>query len=97
MFVAHYRGQLEAIAALQAKRTIELGPRPGKKSSCVRKPETAKPEPTRDVLDDADEAGSPLHFPDSDDDDLERQEVEAFGRPVGLTEPAADMVDLDDD
>lgn len=40
---------------------------------------------------------SPLQLPDSDDDDdLEREEVAAFGRSVGLKQGSEAMIDLDD-
>ena len=83
--------QLDALAALQTSRKIELGRRPGKKSSCVHRPESSVADQDRVGVD----GGLPLPFSDSDDE-LEREEVEAFGRPVGLLETPA-MVDLDSD
>ncbi|KAI0746488.1 hypothetical protein C8Q80DRAFT_1219897 [Daedaleopsis nitida] len=110
---ANIQQKLDALAALQNTRTIELGRRPGQKSSCVRQPEknssgSSVPLPettaserssspaTHDDLEyaDLDEAGSPLAFPDSDDDELEKEELAAFGRPMGLSE--GKMIDLDD-
>ncbi|KAI9068995.1 hypothetical protein FKP32DRAFT_1560581 [Trametes sanguinea] len=99
------QSKLDALAAVHAKRKIELGPRPGKKSSCVRRPETpATPSAassaastsapaTHDDLEYADDPDSPLHIPDSDDES-EREEVKAFGRAVGRSERK--LVDLDD-
>lgn len=49
---------------------------------------------THDDLEYAEEAGSPLAFPDSDDDELEREEKKVFGKPIGLAEDG--LVDLDD-
>ncbi len=49
---------------------------------------------THDHLEYADEPGSPLRIPDSDDDELEKDEAAAFGRPIGLS--AEKLVDLDD-
>ena len=43
----------------------------------------------------ADDPDSPLFIPDSDDEELEREEVVAFGRPVGLF--GGKFIDLDDD
>ena len=86
--------QLDTLVALQTARTIELGPRPGKKRTCVRRPEASANGGDVDLDDDeVGDPGSPLQFPDSDDD-LEKAEVAAFGRPVGLEEA---MVDLDED
>ena len=89
---------------MTAARKIELGPRPGRTHSCVRKPngppKTADPDlpshplATHDDLEYAEEAGSPLAFPDSDDDELEREERKVFRKPIGLTEDS--LVDLDE-
>lgn len=49
---------------------------------------------THDDLEYADESDSPLRIPDSDDDELEKDEVAAFGRPMGLS--TEKLVDLDD-
>ncbi|OSD07685.1 hypothetical protein PYCCODRAFT_1401648 [Trametes coccinea BRFM310] len=100
------QSKLDALAAVHAKRKIELGPRPGKKNSCVRRPETptaasgASPSGSpsvqpaiHDDLEYADESDSPLHILDSDDES-EREEVKAFGRAVGRSERK--LVDLDD-
>ncbi|CDO73927.1 hypothetical protein BN946_scf185016.g84 [Trametes cinnabarina] len=100
------QSKLDALAAVQAKRKIELGPRPGKRNSCVRRPETpttsspgatsavasSTPAP-HDDLEYADDPDSPLHIPDSDDES-EREEVKAFGRAVGRSETK--FIDLDD-
>ncbi|KAI0764823.1 hypothetical protein C8Q74DRAFT_1206105 [Fomes fomentarius] len=107
---ANAKSKLDALAALQTSRKIQLGPRPGKSLSCVLQPEESRSSgtfedpsspdtlpTTHDDLEYADEEfGSPLQFPDSDDDDLEREEVAAFGRPVGLKEGSEAMIDLDD-
>ncbi|KAI1798437.1 hypothetical protein LXA43DRAFT_875943 [Ganoderma leucocontextum] len=99
---AEVQSRLDALAALTAARKIELGPRPGRTHSCVRKPKGPPkavdlyPPATHDDLEYAEEAGSPLAFPESDDDELEREELKAFGKPVGLTEEAEGLVDLDD-
>ncbi len=88
---------------MSAARKIELGPRPGRTHSCVRKPvgppkaaaDVPPPLPaTHDDLEYAEEAGSPLAFPDSDDDELEREERKVFGKAIGLSEDA--LIDLDD-
>ena len=95
---AHTSLQLEALAVLTANRKIELGPRPDRKQSCVRPPtiESSKvaepPSVTHDDLDFLKNSGSPLAFPGSDDE-LEREERTAFGRPMGQSEGR--MVDLD--
>ena len=93
-----------ALAAVHASRTIELGPRPGKRNTCVRRPEPSSARPstasgsstpaTHDDLEYADERDSPLHIPDSDDDELECAERAVFGRPVGHL--AERLIDLDD-
>lgn len=49
---------------------------------------------THDDIEYADEPDSPLRIPDSDDDELAKDEVAAFGRPIGLS--AEKLVDLDD-
>ena len=60
----------------------------------MRAAEAPPPPPaTHDDLEYAEEAGSPLAFPDSDDDELEKEERKVFGKPIGLTE---DLIDLDD-
>ncbi|KAH9896607.1 hypothetical protein C8Q73DRAFT_686215 [Cubamyces lactineus] len=96
------QSKLDALAAVHATRKIELGPRPGKKKSCVDRPQPSTPaaskssEPaTHDDLEYVDDPDSPLHIPDSDDDELEREEVAAFGHPVGLS--GGKFIDLDDD
>ncbi|KAI0827195.1 hypothetical protein BC628DRAFT_1371381 [Trametes gibbosa] len=100
----HVQSKLDALTAAHTSRKIDLGPRPGKRSTCVRRPapSSALPPPTvsgssspttHDDLEYADEPDSPLHIPDSDDD-LEREEIAAFGRPMG--HPAEKLVDLDD-
>ena len=75
--------KLTLLAALSAARKIDLGPRPGRTHSCVRKPNgPAKaadlPSPSRSPathdLEYVEEAGSPLAFPESDDDELEYAE-----------------------
>ncbi|OJT02547.1 DNA replication licensing factor mcm10 [Trametes pubescens] len=100
------QSKLDALASLHARRKIELGPRPGKRNTCVWKPKPSDvpgaPAPgssapaTHDDLEYVDEPDSPLRIPDSDDDDdeLEKDEVAAFGRPIGLS--AEKFVDLDD-
>ncbi|KAH9855590.1 hypothetical protein C2E23DRAFT_874672 [Lenzites betulinus] len=98
------QSKLDALAAAHASRKIQLGPRQGKRSSCVERPAPPSiPSPpsasgssaaaTHDDLEYADEPDSPLHIPDSDDE-LEREEIAAFGRPMGR--PAEKLVDLDD-
>ncbi|KAI0353346.1 hypothetical protein OH77DRAFT_1483713 [Trametes cingulata] len=109
------KSKLEALAAVHAARKIELGPRPGKKNTCVRRPETSAsastscgPSASRSgsttpaTHDDLEYTGDsadsdPLEIPDSDDE-LERQEVAAFGRPIGLGVSTSEekLVDLDD-
>ncbi|KAI0330123.1 hypothetical protein GY45DRAFT_1324208 [Cubamyces sp. BRFM 1775] len=98
------QSKLDALAAVHATRKIELGPRPGKRKSCVDRPQPSTSVPvassssapaTHDDLEYADDPDSPLHIPDSDDDELEREEVAAFGRPVGLS--GGKFIDLDDD
>ncbi|KAI0711612.1 hypothetical protein C8Q76DRAFT_623679 [Earliella scabrosa] len=85
---AEIQSKLDTLKALHATRKIELGPRPGKKSSCVR-----QPQPLPQSL--SEPRGKPEGSERTDDDDdLEKQEIEAFGRPVGLAEQT--MVDLDD-
>ncbi|KAI8970623.1 hypothetical protein BD414DRAFT_470405 [Trametes punicea] len=97
------QSKLDALAAVHARRTIELGPRPGKNSTCVRRPETpnAPSGPTsgssipatHDDLEYADEPDSPLHIPDSEDE-LASEEDTAFGRPVSSSKEK--FVDLDE-
>ncbi|PIL27289.1 hypothetical protein GSI_10436 [Ganoderma sinense ZZ0214-1] len=101
---AEVQSRLNALAALSAARKIDLGPRPGRTHSCVRKPNgppkaadlptPSRPPATDDDLEYAEEPGSPLAFPDSDDDELEREERKVFGKPIGLTEDS--LIDLDD-
>ncbi|TBU51989.1 hypothetical protein BD310DRAFT_862590 [Dichomitus squalens] len=95
------QSKLEALAVLTANRKIELGPHPGKRQSCVRQPE-APPSETMDppppaaddgALDNAEDVGTPLAFPDSDDE-LEGEERKAFGRAIGSSEGR--MIDLDE-
>ncbi|KAI0634931.1 hypothetical protein C8Q77DRAFT_1104805 [Trametes polyzona] len=98
------QSKLDALAAVHASRTIELGPRPGKRNTCVRRPEPSSARPstasgsstpaTHDDLEYADEPDSPLHIPDSDDDELDCAEKAVFGRAVG--HPAERLIDLDD-
>ncbi|KAI0363154.1 hypothetical protein BV20DRAFT_1126452 [Pilatotrama ljubarskyi] len=105
------KSKLEALAAVHAARKIELGPRPGKRNTCVRRPEASTSNApsvsqsgsttpaTHDDLEYADDSSDsdPLDIPDSDDE-LERQEVAAFGRPIGLglSESEEKLIDLDD-
>ncbi|KAI0718404.1 hypothetical protein C8T65DRAFT_763318 [Cerioporus squamosus] len=100
---ANVQSKMNALAALQAKRKIELGPRPGKTLSCVRRPDNsvsktnAEPLPpaVHDDLEYADEHDDPLSIPEGDsDDELEKEEIAAFGRRVGMNSET--MVDLDD-
>ncbi|TFK91893.1 hypothetical protein K466DRAFT_628822 [Polyporus arcularius HHB13444] len=97
---ANVQSKIDALAALQAKRKIEMGPLPGKSHSCVRRPDgstssrESRPPAVHDDLEYADELDDPLSIPDGDsDDELEKEEIAAFGRPVGLEEG---MIDLDD-
>ncbi|RPD65157.1 hypothetical protein L227DRAFT_590680 [Lentinus tigrinus ALCF2SS1-6] len=87
---ANVQSKLDALAAIQAKRKIELG-RAGKRLSCVRRPDESGLARAKDEVD---ASGEPRRISDleSDDDELEKEEVAAFGRAVGLEEA---MVDLD--
>ena len=94
---------MDSLAATHATRKSELGPRPGKKS-CVGCPQlstyaasSSVAPATHDDLEYADDPDSPLFIPipDSDDEELERDEVVAFGRPVRLF--GGKFIDLDDD
>ncbi|KAH8084898.1 hypothetical protein BXZ70DRAFT_565895 [Cristinia sonorae] len=76
--------KLEALAASHSTRKdIDLGPRPGKKLSAVSAPTMPPPKPPRDEVD-----------LDSDDD-LERQEIAAFGRNLGGHSRKDQLIDLD--
>ncbi|KAH9916757.1 uncharacterized protein BXZ73DRAFT_105735 [Epithele typhae] len=85
---ANTQSKLGTLAALNSARKIELGPRPGKKRSCVQKP--LHPSADKPRVD------SGMVILDSDsDDEVEREEIKAFGRPMGLLGEEEDMVDLD--
>ncbi|KAI0763988.1 hypothetical protein BD413DRAFT_198810 [Trametes elegans] len=102
---ANVQSKLDALAAVQAKRTIELGPRPGKRNTCVRQPQPSSASPsmssapapaTHDDLEYADEddgADSPLQIPDSDDDG-DSEGPATSDRSMGRTSGDG-LVDLD--
>ncbi|EIW55973.1 uncharacterized protein TRAVEDRAFT_39067 [Trametes versicolor FP-101664 SS1] len=84
------QSKLDALASLHASRKIELGPRPGKRNTCVWKPKPSDVPGTS-----ASGSSTPATHDDIDDDDeLAKDEVAAFGRPIGLS--AEKLVDLDD-
>ncbi|CCM03480.1 uncharacterized protein FIBRA_05613 [Fibroporia radiculosa] len=92
------KSKLDALAASQvSRRDIDLGPRRGKKSSCVKRPDV--PGPTllqnKKTADQSQPDGS-VHLPRSDDEsDLEVQEAAVFGRPVALLSSTSNTVNLD--
>ncbi|KAH9950843.1 hypothetical protein B0H21DRAFT_722081 [Amylocystis lapponica] len=91
---AEVQSKLDLLTAVHAKRSIKLGPRPGKSSSCVRRPERTK-DTVAHTRDSASLEDSLLQLPDSDDDDdLERVERAVFGKAVALTTQHT-MVNLD--
>ncbi|OCH85041.1 hypothetical protein OBBRIDRAFT_343267 [Obba rivulosa] len=67
------KGKLDALAALQSTRNIELGPRPGKKISCVQRPQRTLVEPPSSLFQGSrhspERENSPLNFPASDSED----------------------------
>ncbi|OSX62254.1 hypothetical protein POSPLADRAFT_1142839 [Postia placenta MAD-698-R-SB12] len=92
------QGKLDALAALQASRkNIQLGPRPGKKKSCVHRPEnsSSKTSPTSSSTSQSHRDIPIEYYGLSDDDDLEREEAAVFGRAVHLTVVQTATVDLD--
>ncbi|KAA1474170.1 hypothetical protein DENSPDRAFT_803680 [Dentipellis sp. KUC8613] len=85
------QNKLRELASKRSVKDIELGPRPGRSRSAVSAP----------VKRSADIPKAPseeLEFPDmSDDDELERQEKEAFGKSLDrpAKDPSNSMVYLD--
>ncbi|KAL6299390.1 hypothetical protein BKA93DRAFT_829955 [Sparassis latifolia] len=99
---SNVQSKLDALTVLQTKRGFALGPRPGKRTTCVHRPEAAaKAAPTPETeapnaksvhLPDGDD---PLHIPDSsdDEDEMEKAEIAAFGKPLASIQ--SKVVDLD--
>lgn len=92
--------QLDALTALQAcRKEIDLGPRPGKLSTCVSRPKTATNRPTSPALVDSVSMPStcedrPLQHPHSDDDESKRREATVFSSAIGSSADIK-LVDLD--
>ena len=81
--------ELDALAAIQAQRKIDLERVPGRGLSCVKRPEKSSAD-----VENADVGGESLGIAGvENDDELEEEEAAAFGGPEGLEER---MVDLDD-
>ncbi|KAI0674033.1 hypothetical protein C8Q78DRAFT_1067200 [Trametes maxima] len=105
------QGKLDALAAAHATRTIELGPRPGKKSSCVRRPSpgpvvSCSSSSTSFMITRASVPAThnDLEYADEDDsplhipdsdDELEQEKRATSKRPAWLP-PRDGLVDLDD-
>ncbi|KAI0929551.1 hypothetical protein AcV7_005381 [Taiwanofungus camphoratus] len=94
------QSKLDALTALQAcRKEIDLGPRPGKLSTCVSRPKTATNRPTSPALVDSVSMPStcedrPLQHPHSDDDESKRREATVFSSAIGSSADIK-LVDLD--
>jgi len=81
---SNVQSKLDALAALQSsRRDIRLGPRPGKRSTCVQRPESAKGPAQTNTVGAKDQSQFPLHFLDSDDEnELDKGELPRSGNTI---------------